>query len=203
MAVSWGELRRRVYAFCDLSSTRASEDTVDGWISRAISEVCDLAESHPLLWDSLIFLEKISEATINSSHTVELPSGYMKLHKSCTVRGRPLRLFLSVPNRQRVRDEIAQPTVDEPWAVIWPNDDNNESRETRSIRIYPSKFSGEKVIFRYLEVPDKNESFSDDISELLVAKASLIALEEFPESERVQLALRKYGEALTKFGVGQ
>lgn len=202
MAVTWTALRTRVYGFTGLSTARVASTKVDEYLLRGFSKIADLSEQFPQLWDALIALEYTRESdAIDANGVAELPESYLKLHRDMTVRGRSIRVVNSVANRQRIQDDFNQPTTEEPWAEIVPSSD--EERSNKSIKITPTKFTGEKVTYRYLAIPTESTEVSDESAELIVAASSLIALEELSETGRAQKAAQKFAEELLKFKVVQ
>lgn len=200
MASTLQDVRNRVYEYCGLSSSRVATATVDGWISRGVSQVVELIEKHPQLWDALMFLETIEESeAIDASNTVKLPSSYLKLHRDMTVRGRNVKIVNNIAARQRSQDDFDQATVEEPQAVVVPN--STSERTEHRLKFYPTKFTGDKVLFRYLKAADSATEFSDQSVELLVASASIIGLEPLKEMVRLNEARAKYALELQKFKV--
>ncbi len=200
MASTLESLRNRVYEYCGLSSSRVATSKVDEWISRGVSQVVELIEENPQLWDALMFLETIEESeAIDVNNTVKLPDSYLKLHRDMTVRGRNVKIVDSIAARQRSQDDFDQATVEEPQAVIVPN--STSDRTEHRIKFYPTKFKGDKVLFRYLKAVDEDTQFSDQSVELLVASASIIGLEPLKEMVRLNEARAKYALELQKFKV--
>lgn len=202
MALSWSTFRNRVYEFCDLSETRVSTSKVDDWIRRAISDVAELIEDYPQLWDALMFLQRTENMTVASTNQVLLPASYLRLHREISVRNRTIRIVKHVPHTHTVQDEILQPTVEEPIAVVVPDaTGSNEVRTLAYLQIYPKQFASETARFKYIKVPQGNELITDESAELLLAKAAIIALESLNEGDRLQLARGKFAEELAKYGV--
>jgi hypothetical protein len=110
-----------------------------------------------------------------------------------------VKIVDSIAARQKAQDDFDQATVEEPQAVIVPN--TTSSRTEHRIKFYPTKFKGDKVLFRYLKAVDEDTQFSDQSVELLVASASIIGLEPLKEMVRLNEARAKYALELQKFKV--
>lgn len=176
MAVTWVQLRSRVYAITGFDSSRVSSTQIDGWLIQAIIDVSGLIDDRIVdLWDEFSAFEKTSKSQVLADGSISAwPTDAIRVYPSVRVGRATCALLSSKKDIPFDTDEYRQPTREKPVVYL------DNSSETPKYYVAPKSFTNQAVVVRYLSKPvitedtAKTVSVGNQINEAVALKAAAI-----------------------------